>query len=115
MREPAPAKAGAIQRTGWGCPWPLDCFAFGSQCKHRKKGISRQGDKSLRKLFALGASAHLRVARAKPARLTQWQRGILARRPVKVAVLAQAAKNARIAWVVLTSGEPYRRPALTTA
>jgi len=83
--------------------------------KHRKKGISRQGDKSLRKLFALGASAHLRIARVKPARLTQWQRGILARRPVKVAVLAQAAKNARIAWAVLTSGEPYRRPALTTA
>jgi transposase len=83
--------------------------------KHRKKGISRQGDKGLRKLFALGASAHMRVVRAKPARLTPWQRGILARRPVKVAVLAQAAKNARTAWAVLTSGEPYRKPAITTA
>ncbi len=38
------------------------------------------------------------------------QRGILARRPFKVAVLAQAAKTARIAWAVLTSGNPYLRP-----
>ena len=44
-----------------------------------------------------------------PARATEWQRGILARRPVKVAVLAQAAKNARVAWALLVSGETYRR------
>ena len=42
-------------------------------------------------------------------RATAWQRGILARRPVKVAVLAQAAKNARIAWALLVSGETFRR------
>jgi hypothetical protein len=34
----------------------------------------------------------------------------LARRPVKVAVLAQAAKTARIAWAMLISGETYRKP-----
>ena len=44
-----------------------------------------------------------------PARATEWQRGILARRPVKVAVLAQAAKSARVAWALLLSGETYRR------
>ena len=38
----------------------------------------------------------------------QWQRGILARRPVKVAVLAQAAKTARIAWAILVSGETWQ-------
>jgi len=52
----------------------------------------------------------MRGARANTGRATEWQRGILARRPVKVAVLAQAAKTARIAWAVLTSGEAYRRP-----
>jgi hypothetical protein len=30
---------------------------------------------------------------------------------VKVAVLAQAAKTARIAWAVLTAGTTYRPPA----
>jgi transposase len=36
---------------------------------------------------------------------------ILARRPFKVAVMAQAAKTARIAWAVLVSGKPYARSA----
>jgi len=50
----------------------------------------------------------MRQARAKPQRATAWQRGILARRPVKVAVVAQAAKTARIAWAMLRSGHSYR-------
>ena len=73
--------------------------------KRRDQGISRQGDIRLRKLFALGASTILRNVRSRADRATAWQRGILARRPVKVAVLAQAAKTARIAWAILVSGE----------
>lgn len=76
--------------------------------KRRERGISRQGDCRLRKLFALGASTIMRNARANSDRATDWQRAILARRPMKVAVLAQAAKTARIAWAVLTSGQPYQ-------
>lgn len=76
----------------------------------RQAGISRMGDNRLRKLFTLGASTIMRHARSCDDKATAWQRGILARRPVKVAVLAQAAKTARIAWAVLTSGEPYRGP-----
>ena len=53
----------------------------------------------------------MRSARSRADRATEWQRGILARRPVKVAVLAQAAKTARIAWAVLTKGKPYQAPA----
>jgi transposase len=70
--------------------------------------ISRQGDQGVRRLLTLGASAVMRQARAKPQRATAWQRGILARRPVKVAVVAQAAKTARIAWAMLRSGHFYR-------
>ena len=83
--------------------------------KQRLEGISRQGDNRLRKLLALGASTLMRHARAHGERATAWQRGILARRPVKVAVLAQAARNARIAWALLRSGETYRRPVSATA
>jgi transposase len=81
-----------------------------SGLKRREGGISRQGDIRLRKLLALGASTIIRSARSRADRATQWQRGILARRPVKVAVLAQAAKTATIAWAVLTAGTTYRRP-----
>ena len=76
--------------------------------KRRDQGISRQGDIRLRKLFALGASTILRNVRSRADRATAWQRGILARRPVKVAVLAQAAKTARIAWAILVSGETWQ-------
>lgn len=79
--------------------------------KRRTRGLSRQGESRLRKLFALGAATLMRNARARPERATQWRRGILARRPMKVAVMAQAAKTARIAWAVLVSGQQYARPA----
>jgi transposase len=76
--------------------------------KRRDRGISRQGDIRLRTLFALGAGTIMRNARSRSDRATEWQRGILARRPIKVAVLAQAAKTARIAWAILVSGEIYQ-------
>ena len=82
-----------------------------SGLKRREGGISRQGDIRLRKLLALGASTVMRNARSRADGATAWQRGILARRPVKVAVLAQAAKTARIAWAMLTAGTTYRQPA----
>lgn len=73
--------------------------------------ISKAGDKTLRRLLVLGASSGLRQARARPDKASPWLRGVLARRPVKVAVVAQAAKTARILWAVLTSGEDFRAPA----
>jgi len=70
--------------------------------------ISKAGDRSLRRLLVLGASASLRHIRAKPGAGSPWIRGLIARRPVKVAVVAQAAKTARIIWAVLTKSEDYR-------
>jgi transposase len=79
--------------------------------KVRLGRISKAGDRSLRRLLVLGASSWLRHARAKPDKASPWLSGILARRPVKVAVVAQAAKTARILWAILTSGQDYRGPA----
>jgi transposase len=59
----------------------------------------------------LGASTRLRHLRAKPDKGSAWIQGVLARRPVKVAVVAQAAKTARIIWAMLTSGQDYRAKA----
>jgi transposase len=70
--------------------------------------ISKAGDRALRRLLVLGASAGLRHVRASADKGSPWIRGLLARRPVKVAVVAQAAKTARIIWAVLTSGQDYR-------
>jgi transposase len=88
----------------WAGMTPREASSAG---KRKTAGLSRQGDSRLRKLFALGAVTLMRTARARPEKGTAWQRGILARRPMKVSVMAQAAKTARIAWAVLVSGKDY--------
>ncbi len=79
--------------------------------RQRTGRISRAGDRAVRHLLVLGASSWLRQVRARPERGSSWLTGLLARRPVKVAVVAQAAKTARILWALLGSGESYRAPA----
>ncbi len=51
----------------------------------------------------------------KPPRCLVGMAELIARRPTKVAAVALANKMARIAWVVLTRGESYRKPAVVTA
>jgi transposase len=79
--------------------------------KTRVGHISRAGDRSLRRLMVLGAANMARQAKAKPKAQCAWLLGVMARRPVKVAMVAQAAKTARIAWAMLRSGEAYRAAA----
>jgi len=79
--------------------------------QRRRTGcITRMGDPGVRRLLVLGASAWLRQARAKPEKAGPWMSALLARRPVKVAAVAQAARTARIAWAMMAHDEPYRSP-----
>lgn len=79
--------------------------------KHKRVGkISRAGDGGLRRLLVLGSSSVVTKVRKKPGHGSAWINALLARRPVKVCVVAQAAKTARIIWAVLVSGEEYRAP-----
>jgi transposase len=77
--------------------------------RRRSGGISKQGERHIRTLLILGANSHLRH---EPHRKTSdpWLTGLMARRPVKVAAVARAAKTARIIWALLTRGERYRAP-----
>lgn len=69
--------------------------------------ISKGGDRYLRTLLVLGATSALRSAkRGDPA--LAWLRGLLERKPARLATIAQANKNARIIWAMLTRGEAYR-------
>jgi transposase len=79
----------------------------------RSGGISKQGQRDIRCLLILGASSHLRQEQARRRRKAQtdpWLSGLLARRPVKVAAVAQAAKTARIIWALLAKDRCYRAP-----
>jgi transposase len=75
--------------------------------KERLGSISKQGDRYLRRLLIVGATAVIRQARTHPDK-HPWLTKLLARRPVKVVAVALANKTARIAWAVLVRGETYR-------
>lgn len=69
--------------------------------------ISKGGDRYLRTLLVLGATSALRSARRGDPR-SAWLRALLERKPPRLATVAQANKNARIIWAMLTRGEAYR-------
>lgn len=79
--------------------------------KTRLGGISKQGDRYLRRLLVVGATAVMRHAKNnknKVTRLADWVRELLAKKPFRLVSVALANKLARIAWAVLTKSEPYR-------
>ena len=76
--------------------------------KERLGRTSKRGDKYIRCLLVAGAVAVLRHTRNRTTKDAAWVRGLLARRPTKVAAVALANKSARIAWAVMTRGEAYR-------
>ena len=82
--------------------------------KARLGGISKQGDRYLRRLLVVGALAVLKQARARPDK-HPWLIGLLTRRPAKVVAVALANKMARTAWAVLARGERYRARGLAAA
>jgi transposase len=79
----------------------------GTGGKQRSGAISKQGDRMLRQLLIMGATARLARART-GGRADPWLLALLARRPFKVAAVALAAKMARIIWALLRTGERYR-------
>jgi transposase len=85
----------------------------GTGGKQRSGAISKQGDRMLRQLLILGASARLAHACRRGTK-DPWLGALLARRPFKVAVVALAAKMARIIWALLKTGERYRSNAHQT-
>ena len=76
--------------------------------RERLGRISKQGDRYLRRLLVVGATAVMRHSKDKTIRLADWIRKLLAAKPFRLVSVALANKLARIAWVVLTRGETYR-------
>lgn len=83
--------------------------------KPRLVGISKRGNKYLRKLLIHGARAALPTLLESPSPLGGWLRGLIARMHKNAAVVALANKLARIAWAVLRHGETFSIEVSTTA
>lgn len=73
----------------------------------RLLGISKRGNKYLRKMLIQGARAAMPTLRKSDTRLGAWLRGLLSRAHVNIAVVALAAKMARIVWALLRHGRTY--------
>lgn len=84
---------------------------YSSGGKTRLGRITKAGDDYLRTLLIMGARAVLAAAPGKTDRLSRWAVALAERRGYWKAVVAIAAKNARMAWAVLAKGEDFRAPA----
>jgi error-prone DNA polymerase len=76
--------------------------------KTRLGRITKAGNREIRKLLVLGATAMLGRAEGWHSALGGWLRNILQRRPARLVTVALANKMARIAWAVMTRNEVYR-------
>lgn len=81
---------------------------YSSGGKQRLGRITKAGDSYLRTLLILGARAVLAAATGKQDRLSRWAKALEERRGYWKAVVAIAAKNARLAWAVLAKGEEFK-------
>lgn len=79
--------------------------------KQKLGAISRMGERTLRRLLIVGASAVVRHASRRDLPEGSWLARMLARKPRMLVIVALADKMGRIAWALLARNEVYRAPA----
>jgi transposase len=70
--------------------------------------ISKMGDRYLRHLLVVGATAIVRYTRRTATTVSIWANRLLERKPVRLVTVVVANKMARIAWAVMARAETYR-------
>ena len=83
--------------------------------KPRLMGISKRGNKYLRKRLVHGARGALPSLSASTTPLGKWLKDLLQRAHKNTVIVALANKLARIVWAVLRHGGTYDAAALTVA
>jgi transposase len=84
---------------------------YSSGGKQRLGRITKAGDPYLRMLLVLGARSVLQGAATKSDAVSRWAVQLAARVGYWKAIVAIAAKNARMCWAVLQRGESFKLPA----
>ena len=80
--------------------------------KQRLGAISKMGERTIRRLLILGASAVVRWASQHGAVEGSWLARMLSRKPRMLVTVALANKTARIVWALLVKGGTYKAPAV---
>lgn len=113
MKTPDPAAfTSARHYAAWIGLTPKDHSTAG---KTRLGKITRAGDERLRSILVAGATAVIRQAMSGRGRPMPWLVALLKRKPPKLAAVALANKNARIAWKLMMTGESYDGARMQTA
>jgi transposase len=84
---------------------------YSSGGKTRLGRITKAGDAYLRTMLILGARAVLAAAKSRTDAVSRWAVALEARRGYWKAVVAIAAKNARMCWAMLARAEDFKLPA----
>jgi transposase len=105
MKTPDPATfTSARHFAAWIGLTPKDHSTAG---KTRLGKITRAGDERLRSVLMAGATAVVKQARRGRGHPSPWLVALLKRKPPKLAAVALANKNARIAWKLMMTGQSY--------
>lgn len=80
--------------------------------KQKLGETSRMGERTLRRLLIIGASAAVRWAMRKGSTGDPWLSRMLERKPPMLVIVALANKTARIVWALMARGGTYRTPAI---
>src|SRR3712207_5257645 len=83
--------------------------------KTRLGRITKAGNREIRKLLVLGATAVVHRAARWNSAAGAWTRGLLERRPARLATVALANKMARIAWALMARKGVYQAKGRATA
>jgi transposase len=83
--------------------------------KQKLLGISKRGNKYLRRLFVQGARSVLQQRHKQALGLSTWLAQLLGRTHQNVVVVALANKLVRMAWAVLCKNQRYRPPVLAVS
>jgi transposase len=79
--------------------------------KQKLGAVSKRGERTIRRLLIIGASAVVQQASRRGAPKGSWLAQMLARKPKMLVTIALANKTARIIWALLVKGGTYRTPA----
>jgi transposase len=81
--------------------------------KQKLGAVSKLGERTIRRLLILGASAVIRQACLRGAPAGSWLAQMLTRKPKMLVTVALANKMARVVWSLLVKDGVYRAPAAT--
>jgi hypothetical protein len=104
--EQVPPRAQLIEVSG-----QLGSWEHSTGGKQKLGAISKMGERTIRRLLILGASAVVRWAGQRGTPAGSWLARMLARKPKMLVTVALANKTARIVWALLVKGGVYRAPA----